>query len=1075
MAHSRPTKSPSRGDAPDVRDPRREPRRRKIARFIIAVAASAAADALWWLREPTHLSGHITVVGYPTWANYDYLPTFLAYRLVVYAFPLGALLVYSLLAWRGPLRRPPRARPPRDAEQDSAPRPSPAMPRAPAMVARLLLPALIVAAAASARPVHGNATITVVGLAAGLAYVAAVLAVAAVGARGRGRASAARRVEPKAAVAAVNGVAGGMASIFGLWFVSRHSVVVVHGHSSHYWPWLPTWLAALGMLAVLGWGAARLRRGRSPFDVERRLLTLIAGSVGVFLITSQLPGQLGGFQGFDDAQNLVGASLLSKGYFPWRDFMFIHGLWMDALRSTVGFSVFGDTRWGSAAGGTVLLFPIWCVLFYLFVAWFARNNRWFLIIIPLLLLSGLPVPYDPRFILVPATLVLLGEMLRRRHFIWSAAFMVALFAQAVLVPEMLFFALPALLVVVAADLTRRPPGASMWSGLRLSLWCAAIGGVLLIAWCAFLAWYHALGAWIDYFRIFVPGHDAEGAIPPTHLASLYWAEFTLTVALTVITFWWAAARVRGRWTWSPRDWVTVAAAGFVALYGEKALGRFDWPHVVEVFTAAWPLALIWSERALAVADQLVRTHVLPLLRTRVLRASGSGKRRGAGTIRNPATIAVTAMIVLVPPLAGVPSVLAAATAVPSREHAAADAPPTTPRLGYTAPGAVSPSLLHDLRVALNTYAGKNGPVFDMTNSLGYVYYLLDRRPANQFVHVSMAITPYSQHLLISELRRRPPPVVIFDSTTIGLASWDGIRSNIRHYDVSQYVLRHWTPVVRTHGVLLLLRDDLLAARPPVPEMTVPPVTSNLWFSDPACDWGDVPNFLPSPPSGAGLEIPVTAQGSRLVTSVNGWAVNKTAHRPARTMVIASGRKVLTTVRPRIQRSDVARAVGSYAARSGFSATVIAPANHPITVYALTSGVLRPVAGQRTALPQGTLTLPGGAHARVGAPILGHVDSITTARETVGTAHLPAGVALSDYALLRLHANRTLGPSTVTISDAANGSQSGDIIARALPSSGDTLGVRVGSCLQWHGYRSRVLYVFQSGGSPITRLQLSGVR
>jgi hypothetical protein len=35
-------------------------------------------------------------------------------------------------------------------------------------------------------------------------------------------------------------------------------------------------------------------------------------------------------------------------------------------------------------------------------------------------------------------------------------------------------------------------------------------------------------------------------------------------------------------------------------------------------------------------------------------------------------------------------------------------------------------------------------------------------------------------------------------------------------------------------------------------------------------------------------------------------------------------------------------------------------------------------------------------------------------------------------------------------------------------------VRVGSCLQWHGYQSRTLYVSQTGGSPVDQLQLSGV-
>ena len=247
----------------------------------------------------------------------------------------------------------------------------------------------------------------------------------------------------------------------------------------------------------------------------------------------------------------------------------------------------------------------------------------------------------------------------------------------------------------------------------------------------------------------------------------------------------------------------------------------------------------------------------------------------------------------------------------------------------------------------------------MTNSLGYIYYLLDRRPASRFVHISLANTPYGMHVVIDDLKRGRPPVVVFDSTTIGLPSWDGVANNIRHYEISQYLLRGWTPVLRTHGELLLLRNDLYPGRPPVPRLSVPPQTSGLWFSSHACDWGDIPNFLSSPTSGPSLQVPVSWQG--------------------------------------------------------------------------------PTARRR------------------------------------GVAHIPAGVTIASYALLTLHARGPIGPSGITISDLPPGGNTNhDIVLHALPSSGAALGVRVGSCLQWHGYQSRTLYLTQTGGAPIGSLQLSGV-
>jgi hypothetical protein len=51
----------------------------------------------------------------------------------------------------------------------------------------------------------------------------------------------------------------------------------------------------------------------------------------------------------------------------------------------------------------------------------------------------------------------------------------------------------------------------------------------------------------------------------------------------------------------------------------------------------------------------------------------------------------------------------------------------------------------------------------------------------------------------------------------------------------------------------------------------------------------------------------------------------------------------------------------------------------------------------------------------------------------------------------------------------------DIVANTLPVTGSSISVRVGSCLTWHGYTGRTLYLGQVGGNPITKLELSGVQ
>ena len=93
----------------------------------------------------------------------------------------------------------------------------------------------------------------------------------------------------------------------------------------------------------------------------------------------------------------------------------------------------------------------------------------------------------------------------------------------------------------------------------------------------------------------------------------------------------------------------------------------------------------------------------------------------------------------------------------------------------------------------------------------------------------MAESLSAQRLLIDELKTAQPPVVIYDAISIGRPGWDGIANNVRHYEVSEYVLRGWTPVLRTHGVLVMARNDLAASRP-VPVLSTPPQTTDLYFS-----------------------------------------------------------------------------------------------------------------------------------------------------------------------------------------------------------------------------------------------------
>jgi hypothetical protein len=1057
-----------------------EGRHGPVLRWLIAAAAGVAAVALLWPRASSGLTGTTDILGYPTFADFDYTQLFRSYRVGMYVGPIVIVTVYALLAWRGPLRRP--ARPERstvpvsDGLSASDPALGPdAAPTPPegavtpvgvgltalGVALRLLLPAAVLVLAISSPSTTTG--LTGAGFVAGTCYLAGVLALAA--------GLATLRSDPwswpvaRDTLAVVNGVAGSVAALLGLWLVARHTAVrVIADDRLTPWRWLPGWwVVVVGAVAVLGWVVWRRRGGTSAAAVEYRLLSVIVGSVLVFLITAALSGMLGYFQGFDDAQDLAGSNLLAQGYFPWRDLTFIHGLWADVLRGSFGTAVFENSRWGELAGDTVLVNPLCWVSLYLFTVWFARRNRLFVVGFVLLVFGSHLGALSWRFIAIPVVLVLFGETLRRHSFRWTAAFTFVLFAQAILVPETAYLVAACTVALVLCDFVHRSPGDGWPRSFRRTIWFTLTGAVLVVGFAIFLVAVRSLGQFIDYYRVFGPGHDASGAIPASRVDDVgNWVKFGTALGLVLLTAWTAIARFRSRRSWSSRDWVMLAYAGFVALYGEKPLGRLDGPHIAQFISVALPLAVMWTAWAVDAGDGLVRRWW----------------HRSSGRPLLPMLRAVTTIGVILA-LVAVPSLDARVQALPDRLHASVTHKETLPRLGYAARNAVPPDLVPDLRVVLDTYAGRSGAVFDFSNSPGYFYYLLDRHPGTRYYHVSMAVPPFAQNQLVADLARSRPPVVIFDTTTIGLAGWDGLHNSVRHYIVSQYLLDHWVPAVRTHGVLVMVRRDLVPTLPKLPPLAAPPQTTDLYFSGTsACNWGDTPNFFRPRPGGRTLDLSVAAEQAQNLVSVTGWAVNPATGEPVSLVALLRGREIVATTRPSRARIDVEKTVGRPALNSGFELGAVAATGHPLLPLALTADhVLHPIGDQP--LPRGTpssVRLPDGTTASIVAqPVSGGLDKVEREKLRLSTVTVPDGTDLANYSLATFAAGarQNLGQGSFWIADNPT-DEIHRITANALDRAGPALSIRVGSCLQWHGFTGRTLYLQQPQGNPITDVRLSGL-
>ena len=111
----------------------------------------------------------------------------------------------------------------------------------------------------------------------------------------------------------------------------------------------------------------------------------------------------------------------------------------------------------------------------------------------------------------------------------------------------------------------------------------------------------------------------------------------------------------------------------------------------------------------------------------------------------PQPVAFTALVVVI---VMVPAIRSTIWHAPQRTRAVIDVPSARSPLGYAVPGAPAPGVVADLKTVLDTYAPRNAPFFDMTNSPGYFYYLLGSRPASRFTNVSLAIPEPAQRLLI---------------------------------------------------------------------------------------------------------------------------------------------------------------------------------------------------------------------------------------------------------------------------------------------------------------------------------------
>jgi hypothetical protein len=1115
--------SPMEASEQEQSVPTREPRWRPVCRFVLASLIGAGVAYLVWRRVPHTLSVTTDIVGYQTWVDFDYLRYLDAYYLIAIAFPLVSIAACFVLGRWGPLRRPRGDRPhlyqittSLDEQSEGAapvtvaspvdgrgqPRPvapstsNQAVPSAPAVialfwtVARMAVPAVAVGIEVCLVRSPRQAFLARGGLAAGVGYLVVVGLSGVLLLRWQRAHPGERWLQAtttwRSAVALVNSLLS-LSVLPLLFFVSEKTNVYVSSKNQVvYYHWLPLWLVivvTIGCIALWIRGLRRMQRSTSTASaLEATALTWLVGPIIFFLVLAVLPGALGYFYAFDDAQFLAAPQLIfHHGLFPWRDIFLLHGLLQDVFYGAVGLLVFGNTRWGGDAGAGLFMIPLFWLVVYAFTAYFCRKNRLVLVGLVVAVSTSLLQGNTFRFLVIFVFLILFDRVLRNPTWGWCSLFSGCLVVSCIIVPEALLFAVPLIVLVVIFDAVRYRRGASMSLTFRRSFRCISVGVLLLLAWAVYLAIVGALGDFVDYYAIAVTGHQLEGALPIQWnmvTTTMVTFEFIVPVVLWLMTVWRVVAKLRSRKSWTVADWVMVGAASFVVVYYPQVLERADTGHVLLVFSMTIPLLILWAIELLTLADGAISRFGVRFRQKQTTRSRS--RLIGGATSEWPKRLVTAAVVagIAVASIAMPISIPTLLRRIPANFHGAVpdSAPAASPMLGYTLPGTVDTAQINDLGKLLDRYAGRSAPVFDLVSEVGVTYYLLNRVPGTRSFIMAVAQTSLAQRQTISDLERSRPPVVIFYDTSFGLPVYDGILQSVRSPLVGQYVLDHYRPLVDVQGQLLMLRNDLVKSAPPLPPLPVGSQTSGLYFSIPACTLGDIPNFYQDPTgldSAPGIRVhtvPIEDVGS----TIGGWAVDPSTGGPAAEVLAVAGGKVVATAPTGIARPDVAAGLHDPSAEtSGFSIDIPRSVHGPVTLYALSvNGSVTMLNHDSPAVPASAVggtpqssvsTSDGISHPAVDAGAAGWADSYQRVDQEILRLTFPRGTDLSSYRWLQLRSTSSLGNSSNFVTDDVSAGTTHQVSFNTLPRAGNHLSVQVGSCLQWHGYDSDAgLYLVRGG-------------
>ena len=654
--------------------------------------------------------------------------------------------------------------------------------------------------------------------------------------------------------------------------------------------WFPKQILIIAELALFYFIFRMWQQNASIYYAQNQAISYVIIPALIFLITAFVHGTFTFGDDFHTGEHLVPLALSLKGELPWRDFLFVHGVWQDFLKSFLGTKLWGPSLRAGLESSGLLFNPSYWILLYLLILKVFKDSF-------LKALIGLVIGYalvaDPfRFPLYSVVLFCLYQAFVSSKKIWFGLFSLCAVVQIFISPEFGLIAFGLGCAIITNDILEfRDDVRKFQRTLVCALTCSAVVTVILLT----FNYFDLLDGFLVSIVHFSRSHLDVGGVPIQAVDNLVWVA-TVPILFIACVAYLMLSRMQLKQRFTPLIYLLFGLAIGVAIYFIKFIGRPD-GHIYHVVAVAVPGIALLTVYFLGIGIKQTSRR-FPIVMRRIIYLS----------------------ILLVLMRYGIPGFTSTNWIVMVESNlvnlkSRLKAPSAAVGGGVRFPGIAAPNTntLRKAKELQDYFINRLQPedtVFDFSDSPTLFYTLLQLKPASRFIHVSMAIRTETQQLLIADLKRNQPKYVIYQSVG-GLNGWDGIANDVRHNLVAAYIHRHYVFDQYVGTSLIFRRADIAGhdsvVNAPNQDMAYPPGLAE-------CGLGYIPNLF-IPPAQVKF-FPAALGVNNRTLEINGWVAKINTDILPEIQILQNG-LIIKKFTPNSVRPDIDKAYGRTLGLTGF--------------------------------------------------------------------------------------------------------------------------------------------------------------